>query len=90
MSAAVNNAIPENDLEVDQMYTIKRRGQFVTDGKFTGRYEAGSILGDNPIFEVEGAEKSYARGRYSYYKVVKGGRRTRRQHRRRTSRTRRH
>jgi hypothetical protein len=90
MSAATNNAISENDLEEGQLYTIKRRGQFVTDGKFTGRYETGGALGNNPIFEVDGAEKSYARGRYSYYKAVKGGRRQsrrrRQSHRRHASR----
>ena len=90
MSAVANNAISENDLEEGQLYTIKRRGQFITDGKFTGRYEQGGLLGNNPIFEVDGAEKSYTRWRYSYHKVVKGGRRTRRQRRRRASRTRRH
>ena len=80
MSATANNTLSENDLEAGKFYTIKRRGQFVASGKFTGKYAPGGLIGTSPIFEIgDEGEKSFARGRYSYNREIAGGsRRTRR------------
>ena len=87
--SAVNNTVPENDLEEGQNYAIKRRGIFIASGKFTGRYAQGGILGNNPIFKIGDVDEPYARGRYSFYREVKGGRRrsTRSMRRRSTRRS---
>jgi hypothetical protein len=93
MSAATGNSpVSENDLEKDVNYTIKRRGQFVASGSFTGRYAPGGLLGPSPIFKIGDNEIEYARGHYSYYKEVKGGRRRtlHRRSKKRRSGTRRH
>ena len=93
MSAAVgNSAVTEDALVAGQFYTIKRRGQFVASGEFTGRYAQGGALGTSPIFQIGDSEQAYPRGRYSYYKEVNGGsrRRSTRSSTRRRRSTRRH
>ena len=86
MSAAVGNSpVTEDQLEEGKHYTIRRRGQVVASGQFTGRYEDGSALGPSPIFKIGDGEVTYARGHYSYFKEVKGGRRKNRQTRRQRS-----